>query len=135
MKECRIKILIPLFLVVLLTGACVEKAPSRDEIPLIKSLLKDFETAVVEKNSARMDSLMTAEAVELGYSSDKILKGVYDTESESFYKFGGLDITYLPKKGLVKFQIMADSADTGRPAEITLIKKGDRWLVKKFDFK
>jgi len=135
MKKYSLKYSVILFAVLLLVSGCVEKAPSRDEIPPIKTLIKDFESAVSERNMARMDSLMAVEAVKLGYSSLKILEDVYTIDSISFYKFGGLDISYLPKKGIAKFNIMADSADTGRPAEIMFIKSGKTWLIKRFDLK
>jgi hypothetical protein len=113
-----------------------KKNPPRDEIPAIKDLLGEFERAVKEKNGAAMDSLMIAEAAELGYSSSGILAEVYSESNQgTFYTFGGRSFSYTKKKALVNCFIMADSADSGRSVEITLVKAGDRWLIKRFDLK
>jgi hypothetical protein len=117
--------------------ACVEKPPSRDEIPLIKSMIGRFQTAVKEKDIAAIDSLMISEALELGYNSGRVLRDVYgDSLDGAFYGFGRKDITYVDKKGLIKCLIVTDStANDGKPVEITIIKGPDRWLIKRFDLK
>jgi hypothetical protein len=120
----------------LLIIACSEKGPSRDEIPLIRTLLAEFETAVKEQNIAKLDSLITAEAVPLGYSPQKILENIYGSDlSGEFYTFGDREFLYVEDKGKVTCTIKADSLDTGRPVEITLVKISDSWLIKRFDLK
>ncbi len=122
-------ILIPLFY-------CGEESPSRDEIPLIRELLGKFEAAVRDRNVAAMDSLIAVDAVELGYSSEKILSDIYSvSDSNTFYKFGSREFFYTRKKGSVHCMILSDSTDSGHPAEITVIKKGEDWFVKRFDLK
>lgn len=116
--------------------SCAEKNPPRDEIPLIKNLLGQFERAVKEKNRAGIDSLIIAEAYELGYHSTKILSDIYpDIETGSFLKFGGREFFYTKDKGVVNCLIVSDTADTGRPVEITVVKKYDQWYLKRFDLK
>lgn len=126
-----------LTMVIIFLAACVEKPPSRDEIPLIKSLIGRFQTAVIEKDNATIDSLMISEAVELGYSSERVLRDVYgDSLDGAFYGFGRKDITYVDKKGVVKCLIVTDStANSGKPVEITIVKGAHRWLIKRFDLK
>lgn len=128
---------ITILTVMILIQACAEKVPSRDEIPLIKGLLGKFQTAIMEKNRAAIDSLMYFEAVELGYSSQKILEDVYGVDNDrQFYGFGGKEIIYVDDKGSVKCTLVADTTKgEGLPAEITIIKKGNSWLVKRFDLK
>ena len=132
----------------LLLISCVEKNPPRDEIPLIKDLLANFEQAVREKNAAGIDSLIIAEAYEQGYHSTKILSDIYgagDTDPEidtsSFLKFGGREFSYTKDIGFVKCFIISYTVDTGstdspgRPVEITVVKKYDQWFLKQFDLK
>jgi hypothetical protein len=115
--------------------SCVEKNPSRDEIPAIKNLLTKFESAVREKNPARIDSFIVASADEQGYNSTRILADVYDFSEGAFYAFGRKEFFYTKNKGIVSCRIMANSADSGRAVEITVEKVADRWLIKKFDLK
>lgn len=113
-----------------------KKNPPRDEIPVIKDLLGHFEQAVKERNAAAIDSLMIAEALELGYSSQTILSTVYpDYENDTFLGFGNRSFFYTKDKASVTCDIMSDTTDTGRPVEITLVKVDETWLIKRFDLK
>jgi len=126
-----------IFLLLSIFSSCERKKnPPRDEIPIIKELLGEFERAIKEKNPAAIDSLLIAETAELGYSSSGILAEIYSESSRgTFHTFGGRSFSYTKKMAVVNCFIMADSTDSGRPAEITLIKAGDRWLIKRFDLK
>ncbi|MCX6830159.1 MAG: hypothetical protein NT002_12915 [candidate division Zixibacteria bacterium] len=123
-----------LAVLLLLTLACTRRNPPRDEIPVIKNLLAKLDRAVKEQNAAAIDSLIIGEAFNQGYSSTKILDDVY-AGGRSFYTFGRREFFYTRDRGVVNCFIMADSADIGRPTEITLVKAGDRWLIKRFDLK
>lgn len=128
-----------LFGIILFSGliiSCADKNPSREEIPRIRNLLGRFEAAVRDKDAVTMDSLIAAEAYQLGYTSQKILTDIYSvSENNSFYKFAQREFFYTAKKGTVHCVILPDSAASGAPAEITVIKLGDIWLVKRFDLK
>jgi len=127
-----ILILLPLILVV----SCTEKNPPREEIPVIKDLLGRFETAVRDKNAALIDSLMIAEAYDLGYNSTQILSVVYpDPDTSRFLKFGNREFFYTEEVGKVSCIIIADTADPGRPVEITLVKAYNQWYIKRFELK
>jgi hypothetical protein len=79
---------------------------------------------------------MSSEARRLGYGPEQIMADVYaDTADGSFYTFGKREFFYTKDKAMVRFRIMTDSSDTGRPAEITLVRDRDRWLVKRFDLR
>jgi hypothetical protein len=131
------KLNVTVYILVILTMiiSCAEKNPSRDEIPLIRTLLADFEQAVRDRNQIRLDSLISAEALPLGYTSLKILEDVYPDTINSFYSFGNREFMYVKDKASVTCNIKADEADVGRPVEITLVKAGEIWLVKRFDLK
>ncbi len=132
-QECFIICLFPLML---LLFSCSRKNPPRDEIPVIKDLLGRFERAVKEKNAAGIDSLMSAGSLELGYSSRRILSEIYpDSVKSTFYTFGKRSFAYTKDIASVDCFIMADSTDSGRPVEITLVKSHDMWLIKRFDLK
>lgn len=133
-KILHYNLVLSLAVLLLLTLACAKKNPPRDEIPVIKDLLAKLDRAVKEQNAAAIDSLIIGEALNQGYSSTKILDDVYDG-GRGFYTFGRREFFYTRDRGVVNCFIMADSADIGRPIEITLIKTGDRWLIKKFDLK
>ena len=122
--------------------SCAEKNPPRDEIPLIKNLLGQFEKAVREKNPAGIDSLIIAEAYEQGYHSTKILSDIYqsgdadtDIVTGEFIKFGAREFSYTKDIGFVKCLIVSDTLDIGRPVEILVVKKYDQWFLKQFDLK
>ncbi|MCP4706216.1 MAG: hypothetical protein GY865_16595 [candidate division Zixibacteria bacterium] len=125
--------------------SCAEKNPPRDEIPLIKNLLGQFEKAVREHNPAGIDSLIIAEAYEQGYHSTKILGDIYGSnntdgtgDAGDFIKFGGREFSYTKDIGFVKCYIVSDTVDAdiqGRPVEIVVIKKYDQWFLKQFDLK
>ena len=127
--------IIPISLILLAIAGCSEKGPSRDEIPIIKSLLGQLETATKEHNAARIDSLIIADAFQDGYNSIKFLSQVYPGDSSDFYTLGSREFYYTKDHGVVNCRIMANSADTGRAMEIDLVKKGDRWLIEKFTLK
>jgi hypothetical protein len=142
--------------------SCVEKNPPRDEIPLIKNLLGQFEKAVREHNPAGIDSLIIAEAYDEGYHSTKILSDIYGSNNtEDFIKFGAREFSYTKDIGFVKCLIVSDTsnagstsntgtagnasstidtgstgnAEPGRPVEIVLVKKYGQWFLKQFDLK
>ena len=118
----------------LIVVGCAEKAPPRDEIPIIKNFLAKFEQAVKDYNAAGIDSMIIAEAYEDGYSSTRILEDVYQG-GDAFYTFGNRNFDYTKDKAVVQFNILADSTDTGRPVEVTLVKKHKQWYLKRFDLK
>lgn len=124
-----------LTLALLASSGCVKKNPPRDEIPIIKDFLARLEISVKAKNAAAIDSLIIADALEQGYSSTRILDEVYREPDTSFYTFGQREFFYTKDRAVVTCKIMAVENCIGRPLEMTLIKVGDRWLLKKFDLK
>lgn len=131
----RINFLISAIFVVLAVS-CSQKNPPRDEIPRIKDILAKLEQATKEKNAAAIDSLIMADSYVKGYSSQTVLSKVYPSPKDTgFYSFGKREFFYTENKAVVNCSILRNSADSGRPAEITLNKISDRWLIEKFDLK
>jgi len=123
--------LIPVLILML---GCAEEEPPRDEIAVIKDFLGKFENAVKSKTPARIDSLIIADAFDLGYHSTRIMEDVFQDDT-AFFAFGRKSFTYTNDKASVECMIMADSTDSGRPVEITLVKKSKKWYLKRFDLK
>jgi len=117
-----------------LVVGCGEDVPSRDEIPAIKDMLGKLERAVKSKSPAVIDSLIVAEAYDMGYHSTRIMEDVYRDDT-TFFAFGRKNFFYTEKKAVVECMIMADSTDQGRPVEMTLVKKHKKWYLKRFDLK
>jgi hypothetical protein len=136
MIERRIIISLCLLLPLLAILACTEKAPPREEIPFIKDLLGRFENAVRDRNAALIDSMIIAEAYQQGYNSTRILSDIYpDPDTSRFLKFNDWEFFYTEDIGKVSLFIQSDTVERGRPAEITLVKVGNQWLIKSFDLK
>jgi len=111
-----------------------EDNPPRDEIPLIKDALGAFEKAVRARDRVAIDSLLSDEAVSEGESAGAILDKVYPGgDTAAFETFGRRSFFYTKGRANVDCFIMADSIDPGRPIEIILEKKDDRWLIRSFD--
>ncbi|MCX6827566.1 MAG: hypothetical protein NTV06_09950 [candidate division Zixibacteria bacterium] len=119
-----------------LSISCGQKNPPRDEIPIIKDLLAKFEQSIKDRNASLIDSLFLTQIYDRGYASKRVLAAIYDSTGEGgFYAFGKREFLYTKNIGLVICRIMADSADSGRPVEITLEKVSDYWLIRGFDLK
>ena len=127
--------IISVFLFATFFISCADKNPPRDEIPRIKETMAKFSQAIKDRSRAGIDSLLVVQALDLGYSSDRILSDIYPGNSGTFYAFGAKTFTYTKDAAKVDCTIMADSTDSGRPLEITLVKSGDNWFVKRFDLK
>jgi hypothetical protein len=118
----------------LLLASCGKENPSRDEIPAIKDVLAAFQEAIYDKNPVRVDSLMAVEALDKNLDGNAIIAAVYGI-GEDFYSFGQREFFYTDNRAVVKCVVMATQDDAGRPVEITLGKKGDRWLIRNLEFK
>lgn len=134
MSSSRRTIVLIAISMLLIALGCEEKAPPRDEIPIIKNFLAKFEQAVKDYNAALIDSMTIAEAYDEGYNSTKILGDIYQGR-DAFYTFGNRNFDYTKNKAIVQFNILADSTDGGRPAEMTLVKIHKQWYLKRFDLK
>lgn len=118
----------------MLLASCGKENPSRDEIPAIKDVLAAFQEAIYDKNPVRVDSLMAVEALDKNLDGNAIIAAVYGV-SNDFYSFGQREFFYTENRAVVKCVVMATQDDAGRPVEITLGKKGDRWLIRNLEFK
>ena len=134
-----VKTTIGFIIIFLLVGSFVscsrKKNPPRDEISVIKDVLAKLEKAIENRNSIMIDSLLAPDAVRLGYSSQQILSSVYPDSSDGPSSFGKRSFMYIKDKARIDCSLLQNGIDPGRPIEITLIKKRDRWWVERFDLK
>jgi len=135
-KQIILSVMLALSMSIIILTCGKDEGPSRDEIPLIKNTLAQLEDAVKNHNALKIDSLISPEALGLGYSPEQILADIYpDSSKASFLSFGDRNFLYVEDKALVNCLIISDTTDPGRPVEITLAKNEGVWLIKKFDLK
>jgi len=137
-KVDKMKFLAFLFLMIgsIFLAGCQEETPSRDEIPHIKDLIGSFETALKDRNTAAIDSLLSAQILEENLNSSIIIEKIYErTEEDSLYSLGSREFFYIKDRAVVNANVISSSTDsTGPPVEITLMKSGDQWLIKNIEF-
>jgi len=122
--------------VVLFLSSCAEKNPPRDEIPSIKNSLALFQMALTERNMAAIDTLLAPEADENGLNYQSALDLAYNSgQDTAFHSFGGREFFFTGKRAVVTCSIKNKPSDSGRPVEIQLRKKKDRWLISGFSTK
>ncbi len=114
--------------------ACSGKNPPRDEIPVIKDTLAEFQEALYDKNPVKIDSLLSSDAAQNNLDANGIISAIYGG-GDSFYSFGQREFFYTRDRAVVKCTVMATQDDKGRPLEITLGKEKDRWLIRSLEFK
>ncbi|MBN2226074.1 MAG: hypothetical protein JW763_01790 [candidate division Zixibacteria bacterium] len=124
-----------IIMVILVVFGCAKKNPPRDEIPLIKGMLGDLQTAIAERDTVKIDSLLSPIGHDLGYSGASILAMAYPTDSAAFHGLARKDFFYTEDRARVTCFIQADSADSGRAVEMTLEKRRDNWFIRRFDLK
>jgi len=121
--------------VLLLAMGCAEKNPPRDEIPLIKGILGNLQTAIQDRDTARIDSLLSPIGRDLGYSGAGIIAVAYPGGSSTFHGLARKDFFYTDDRAVVNCFIQASPADSGRAVEMILEKRRDDWFIRRFDLK
>lgn len=118
----------------LLVFACSEKTPSRDYIPVLRRRLFELQEAVKARNTARIDSLLSVDALSLRMTSDSLLRFVYGPDDDfAFVQFGGAQYVYTNKVANVRCYIMDTTGRRDRPVTFTFVHQYDLWLLKRFD--
>lgn len=131
--------LIPLAVAFALAFALVscgeEKPPSRDVFPVIKDQLFSLQEAVKSADVAKIDSLMSSDALEKGMDADSLLRFVYGPDgSYSFQRFGEYDIVHTDRIAQVVCYVMDSTNDKSRPMRFLFEPKGEKnWLVRSFE--
>ena len=72
-----------------LLGCAEQSTPSRDHIPIIKEQLSYLQNGVLSQNSAVIDSVLSVKILDIGQSSDSLLKFIYGTDDRFAFEFFG----------------------------------------------
>ena len=113
-----------------------EEPPSRDQYPVINARVYDLQMAVAERNRAGIDSLLAAEILKLGQSSDSLLSYIYGPErSRAFSRFDIRSFVQTDKLARVDCHVI-DTAGLMVEPSISLtfqLYDDSLWLLKRFD--
>ncbi len=121
-------------LVSLAAGCGKETTPNRDHIPELRQQLYKLQLAVVDKNRAAVDSLLSVDILDIDQNSDSLFNFVYGAGARfEFRQFGNAAITYTSNKARIDCFIMDSTALEKRPITFTLILDDDNWLFKRFE--
>jgi len=129
-----------IFLIFLMTalvvsGGCeFKKNISRDEIPIIKKALADFEVVLKSRDTARIDSLLFSEAEESGTTAEGVLRFVYGGGVTDFAGFQNKRIFFRGDAARIDCKI-AGLDGALKEVTITMRKEDDIWKVKKIENK
>ena len=86
-----------IFLIVagLIVSCHKEKLPSREQIPILRSRLFSLQEALSQRNRSAMDSLLSADILDLHEDSDSLLRFVYGADgSFPFRELGDYTIFF-----------------------------------------
>ena len=119
---------------VLIVGGCgEEKLPSRDQIPILKQNLYALEQAVLGRDRATIDSLLSVEILDAGLDSDSLLRFVYGPNDDyPYYRLGDYDIFYSNDIAVINCYIMDSTEQTDRPLRLLYKHSEELWLLKEF---
>jgi hypothetical protein len=127
-------LLVLLGCLLLLVSACDEEPPKRKHIDVLRNKLRSLEKAVVAKNRAAIDSLLSVQILEEEQSSDSLLTFVYGRDRDfPFAGFSLIEMFYTGDKARIDVEIVDSTGQIRRPAILTLVYEHDRWLFKKFE--
>jgi len=134
-KRCtQYQLLFIVALLACLPGCAEQSAPSRDHIPLIKEKLSYLQNAVLAQNLAVIDSVLSVKILDIGQSSDSLLKFVYGIDySFAFELFGEPVIIYTDKIAMVECYVMDSTRAKNRPITLLFSYDNDIWLLSRFE--
>ena len=130
----RVLILLTVGILIVMIVACGPKTPSRDHIPVLKQRLYELQLAVVDKNRAAIDSLLSVKMLDIKQSSDSLLSFVYGPNGDfAFEQFGNYEIAYTQDKARIDCFVMDTAHAKDRPMTFTLVLDDEMWLFKRFE--
>ncbi len=131
----RILVISTLFaIIVALVPACNDEPPRRKHIDVLRNKLRSLEKAVIAKDRAAIDSLLSVRILDEGQSSDSLLSFVYGPERDfPLAGFSLVEMLYTGDKARIDVEIVDSSGRQRRPASFTLVYEYNRWLLKKFE--
>ncbi len=128
------QILLTVAMIACLLGCAEQSTPSRDHIPLIKEKLSYLQNGVLAQNLAVIDSVLSVKILDIGQSSDSLLKFVYGIDySFAFELFGEPVIIYTDKIAMVECYVMDSTRAKNRPITLLFSYDNDIWLLSRFE--
>ena len=114
---------------------CAEKTtPSRDHIPLIKEKLSYLQSGVLSQNPAVIDSVLSVKILDIGQSSDSLLKFIYGADNSfAFEVFGEPVIIYTDKVAMIECYLMDSTRTKNRPMTLLFSYDDEIWLLSRFE--
>ena len=110
-----------------------EKTPSRDHIPLIKERIGRLQQALLDKNQAAIDSLLSVSVLKYEQSSDSLLKFIFGAEGGfGFNSFGEVVIVYTDEYAKVECFVTDSTGLKDRPILFDFKYEHDQWLLSRF---
>lgn len=131
-QSCIVGVLLGCML--LLVPACDDEPPKRKHIDVLRNKLRRLEKAVVARDRAAIDSLLSVQILDEGQSSDSLLNFIYGPERG--FPLAGLsliEMLYTGDKARIDVEIVDTTGRHRRPATFTLVYEHDQWLFKKFE--
>ena len=116
-------------------AGCKEKAPPRNQIPVLKETLYRLQTAVKDHNRASLDSLLSVKMLEYHQNGDSLLTIVYGSDNSfSFERFGDAVFLYTGDNAQIECFVMDSASRRDQPIRLHMIREGKRWLMSHYSF-
>ena len=115
--------------------SCKEKTVSRDHYPHIKAQVFVLQEAVLERNRAAIDSVLSVRILDNDQNSDSLLAFVYGPHGDyPFRAFADARIVYTDDKARVDCAITDTAGVSDRSITFTYELQDDTlWLLKRFE--
>ena len=112
-----------------------KETPSADHVPALTARINQLQQAVLARDRAGLDSLMSDNLRGERGGVDSLLKFVYGPDgSFPLKQFGDYDIVYVETKARIDCYVMDSTASHDRPVVFTFDLKDDTlWLLKNFE--
>lgn len=134
-KLCtKYQILVTAVMSACLFGCAEKRTPSRDHIPLIKTKLSYLQNGVLTRNRAVIDSVLSVKILDIGQSSDSLLKFVYGEDNTfAFELFAEPVIIYTDKVAMIECYLMDSTKTKNRPMTLLFSYDNEIWLLSRFE--
>lgn len=117
-----------------LPGCAEQSTPSRNHIPLIKEKLSYLQNGVLTRNRAAIDSVLSVKILDIGQSSDSLLKFIYGADNSfEFELFGEPVIIYTDQAAMIECYLMDSARTKNRPMNLLFSYDNEIWLLSRFE--
>ena len=130
----KYRVLVTAVMFTCLLGCADQSTPSRDHIPLIKEKLSYLQNGVLARKRAAIDSVLSVKILDIGQSSDSLLKFVYGADNSfAFEVFGEPVIIYTEKVAMIECYLMDSTRTQNRPMTLLFSYDNKIWLLSRFE--